>query len=193
VDLSNADPATEEGGAQAYVRALLPDGLELLFCAHHNRQHSSALTKIAVGIHDETDRLARPAGVADPSVDASDIGVEEMDGDVVLTGSVPSYPQYVQAAAVAAHAVGRHGQRRAHPRRRRGKRQKRWLRSSPVSAASGTTSRFLTAAATRDWRVIRAEIGDRVFYATPTAPVSRSFTRHGSKRLTRRTSMCGRA
>ena len=22
----------------------------------------------------------------------------------------------------------------------------------------------------RDWRVIRAEIGDRIFYATPTAP-----------------------
>jgi len=48
-------------GAQAYVRALLPSGLELLFCAHHNRQHSSALTKIVVGIHDETERLARPA------------------------------------------------------------------------------------------------------------------------------------
>ena len=48
-------------GAQAYVWALLPNGLELLFCAHHNRQHSSALTKIAVGIHDESDRLARPA------------------------------------------------------------------------------------------------------------------------------------
>ena len=42
----------------------------------------------------------------DPDVDASDIRVEEMDGDVVLTGSVPSYPQYVQAAAVAARAVG---------------------------------------------------------------------------------------
>ena len=48
-------------GAQAYVRALLPNSLELLFCAHHNRQHSSALAKIAVDIHDETDRLARPA------------------------------------------------------------------------------------------------------------------------------------
>ena len=48
-------------GAQAYVRALLPSGLELLFCAHHNRQYTSALTKIAVDIHDETDRLARPA------------------------------------------------------------------------------------------------------------------------------------
>ena len=48
-------------GAQAYVRALLPNGLELLFCAHHNRRHSSALMKIAVDIRDETDRLARPA------------------------------------------------------------------------------------------------------------------------------------
>jgi hypothetical protein len=47
-------------GAQAYVWALLPSGLELLFCAHHNQQHRSALTRIAVGIHDETDRLARP-------------------------------------------------------------------------------------------------------------------------------------
>ena len=45
-------------GAQAYVRALLPNGLELLFCAHHNRQYATALTKIAVEIHDETERLA---------------------------------------------------------------------------------------------------------------------------------------
>ena len=29
-----------------------------------------------------------------------------MNGGVVLTGSVPSYPQYVQAAAVAARAAG---------------------------------------------------------------------------------------
>jgi hypothetical protein len=48
-------------GAQAYVRALLPNCLELLFCAHHSRQHLSALIKIAVDIHDETGRLARPA------------------------------------------------------------------------------------------------------------------------------------
>jgi hypothetical protein len=33
----------------------------VIVCAHHNRQHSSALTKIVVGIQDETDRLARPA------------------------------------------------------------------------------------------------------------------------------------
>src|SRR5262250_2168670 len=45
-------------GAQAYVRVLLPGRLELLFCAHHNRQYSSALVNIAVEIQDETMRLA---------------------------------------------------------------------------------------------------------------------------------------
>ena len=45
-------------GAQAYVRVLLPGGLDLLFCAHHNRQYSSALADIAVEIQDETMRLA---------------------------------------------------------------------------------------------------------------------------------------
>ena len=45
-------------GAQAYVRVLLPGHLELLFCAHHHRQHASALREIAVAISDETHRLA---------------------------------------------------------------------------------------------------------------------------------------
>jgi hypothetical protein len=48
-------------GARAYVRVLLPNFLELLFCAHHNRQYASALTKIAVEIHDETGQLVRAA------------------------------------------------------------------------------------------------------------------------------------
>ena len=48
-------------GAQAYVRVLLPSGLELLFCAHHNREHARALAEIAVEIQDETRRLARAA------------------------------------------------------------------------------------------------------------------------------------
>lgn len=48
-------------GARAYVRVLLPTCLELLFCAHHNRQYASTLTKIAVEIHDETGQLARVA------------------------------------------------------------------------------------------------------------------------------------
>jgi hypothetical protein len=45
-------------GAQAYVRVLLPSRLELLFCAHHNRQYARALANIAVEIQDETIRLA---------------------------------------------------------------------------------------------------------------------------------------
>lgn len=45
-------------GAQAYVRVLLPSRQDLLFCAHHNRQYSSALANIAVEIQDETIRLA---------------------------------------------------------------------------------------------------------------------------------------
>jgi hypothetical protein len=48
-------------GARAYVRVLLPNALELLFCAHHHRQYASALTKIAVEIRDETGRLGRVA------------------------------------------------------------------------------------------------------------------------------------
>jgi osmotically-inducible protein OsmY len=63
---------------------------------------------ITVGIGNEIDKSdeLRAAVIDDltfdPDVDASDIRVEETDGDVVLTGSVPSYPQYVQAAAARA-------------------------------------------------------------------------------------------
>ncbi len=46
-------------GAQAYVRVLLPSSRELLFCAHHNRQHGQALAKVAVEIHDESERLTQ--------------------------------------------------------------------------------------------------------------------------------------
>ena len=45
-------------GAQAYVRVVLPGGGELLFCAHHRRQHSEALARVAAEIQDETDRLS---------------------------------------------------------------------------------------------------------------------------------------
>lgn len=44
-------------GAQAYVRVLLPNSGELLFCAHHGREHAKALAKVAVDIQDETGRL----------------------------------------------------------------------------------------------------------------------------------------
>jgi hypothetical protein len=43
-------------GARAYVRASLSSGGELLFCAHHGREHLPKLQGLA-NIQDETDRL----------------------------------------------------------------------------------------------------------------------------------------
>lgn len=43
-------------GAKAYVRARLHAGGELLFCAHHGREHIPALKDLAE-IEDETARL----------------------------------------------------------------------------------------------------------------------------------------
>ena len=44
-------------GAQAYVRASLTKGGELLFCAHHGREHLPKLQDLSTKIEDETDRL----------------------------------------------------------------------------------------------------------------------------------------
>jgi hypothetical protein len=40
------------------MRVVLAGGGELLFCAHHGRQHGEALARIAAEIQDETGRLA---------------------------------------------------------------------------------------------------------------------------------------
>ena len=45
-------------GAQAYVRATLDSGFDLLFCAHHFHENEGRLREVAVRIHDESDRLA---------------------------------------------------------------------------------------------------------------------------------------
>jgi osmotically-inducible protein OsmY len=42
----------------------------------------------------------------DPLVDASGITVKNMNGDVALNGTVPRYPQYLQAAAAARRVQG---------------------------------------------------------------------------------------
>jgi osmotically-inducible protein OsmY len=42
----------------------------------------------------------------DPLVDAADIAVRNIAGDVTLTGTVPSYPQYLEAAAAARRVAG---------------------------------------------------------------------------------------
>ena len=45
-------------GAQAYLRVELQTGGELLFCAHHAREHGDALKAVAANVIDETHRLA---------------------------------------------------------------------------------------------------------------------------------------
>jgi hypothetical protein len=55
----NATDLCDRCRATAYVRVILPGSGELLFCAHHNREHAVALAKIAVEIQDETSRLSR--------------------------------------------------------------------------------------------------------------------------------------
>lgn len=53
-------------GAQAYLRVELAGGADLLFCAHHAREHGDKLREIAVAFHDETHKLAStPASATD--------------------------------------------------------------------------------------------------------------------------------
>jgi osmotically-inducible protein OsmY len=42
----------------------------------------------------------------DPLVNPADITVKNIDGDVALNGTVPSYPQYLEAAAAAQRVAG---------------------------------------------------------------------------------------
>src|ERR1700684_2096892 len=42
----------------------------------------------------------------DPLVDDSDISVKNINGDVALNGTVPSYPQYLEAATAARRVAG---------------------------------------------------------------------------------------
>src|SRR5580692_851593 len=42
----------------------------------------------------------------DPLVDDADITVKNINGDVALNGTVPSYPQYLEAAAAARRVAG---------------------------------------------------------------------------------------
>ncbi|WP_205474546.1 hypothetical protein [Nocardioides sp. SYSU D00038] len=44
-------------GAQAYLRVELQSGGELLFCAHHAREHGDKLKQVAATIVDETHKL----------------------------------------------------------------------------------------------------------------------------------------
>ena len=52
----------KECGAQAYIRAILFSGLELLFCAHHGNQHKEAIADHLLWWQDETFRLTEKSG-----------------------------------------------------------------------------------------------------------------------------------
>ena len=63
--LSAADRC-DRCGAQAYLRVELQSGGELLFCAHHAREHGDRLREVAASVHDETHKLAdTPASAGD--------------------------------------------------------------------------------------------------------------------------------
>ncbi len=61
-----AEDRCDRCGAQAYLRVHLQSGGELLFCAHHAREHGDALQRVAASVVDETHRLA---GVPAPASD----------------------------------------------------------------------------------------------------------------------------
>jgi len=54
--LSAADRC-DRCGAQAYVRVTMANGFELLFCAHHGKEHADKLKQVALQIHDETEKI----------------------------------------------------------------------------------------------------------------------------------------
>jgi hypothetical protein len=44
-------------GAQAYVRVTLTSGFDLMFCAHHGKEHADKLKQVALAIHDESAKI----------------------------------------------------------------------------------------------------------------------------------------
>ena len=54
----NAVDRCDRCGAQAYVRATLLSGGELLFCGHHGKEYAEKLKSVTRSIQDETGRIA---------------------------------------------------------------------------------------------------------------------------------------
>ena len=53
----NALDRCDRCGAQAYVRATLVTGGELMFCAHHGKEYAGKLKAVAAAIQDESEKL----------------------------------------------------------------------------------------------------------------------------------------
>ncbi|MEJ7834252.1 MAG: hypothetical protein WKF79_15165 [Nocardioides sp.] len=62
-----AEDRCDRCGAQAYLRVELQTGSELLFCAHHAREHGDKLKQIAVKVIDETHKLSDTRATAPAS------------------------------------------------------------------------------------------------------------------------------
>ena len=61
--LSAADRC-DRCGAQAYLRVSFQTGGELLFCAHHAREHGESCKEVAAAVHDETHRASDTPAIA---------------------------------------------------------------------------------------------------------------------------------
>jgi hypothetical protein len=59
-----AEDRCDRCGAQAYLRVELQSGGELLFCAHHAREHGDKLKEVAATVLDETHKLSATPGTA---------------------------------------------------------------------------------------------------------------------------------
>ncbi len=55
----NALDRCDRCGAQAYVRAVLLNGGELMFCAHHGKEYAEKLKSVAATIIDESEKLVQ--------------------------------------------------------------------------------------------------------------------------------------
>ena len=53
----NAVDRCDRCGAQAYVRAVMLNGGELLFCGHHAKEYAEKLKPVVKEIQDETAKL----------------------------------------------------------------------------------------------------------------------------------------
>ena len=53
----NALDRCDRCGAQAYVRAVLLNGGELMFCAHHGKEYAEKLRSLEATIVDESEKL----------------------------------------------------------------------------------------------------------------------------------------
>ncbi len=62
-----AEDRCDRCGAQAYLRVELQSGGELLFCAHHAREHGDKLREVAARVQDETHKLSKTPGSASGS------------------------------------------------------------------------------------------------------------------------------